>query len=652
MLLPTEVLIQNIKNRITVDKDYDSNDEYESIYGDTNGLTHFKHSRTGTYQFFGWYLKGRPLACVIAYPELMGAEKNQGYIETALSTDVDNAILGGDFLKVRLKNEVDFFERMELEFENYGWSLDEILKVNMLLGFSLNVQKLWFWSALKRFGQISQHNPDTVMLFELGGVIHPISIYLEYVEKQQGDWTPFQHMFDDGLIQIIGNRITEGKHFYSLLIGMFTIALARWSQKELGNPILNREDSIEAKKEFMLLFEKNSWQYGYSQMAGEAAKSKEDFLKWSHKQREYENERKWLSNVLVVKEEIITRISMTKSSIDDPYFFLKILMECTKPEVNKGKMWHWSTGLKNAAEFTSKSAFLIDFIAKYCFSALAQSKFFNTINSLPLSKTLMVLDDTLLDPASNDDGGVPSLEQLNPLSGVQNISQAARIFNSILAEKVGVPCANGTGVETNNNLSSIARIVLRLLDDRFMNQCNDWLSNLANHASALRYAETQISEYEQMYSSNRKNCIDSILYNRLKGHELSKQIISKDWKSLIKSLAIARYTEQLLEGHLHDCALRSDRLNHMTEISFCEFQEKCERILNLKNAHEQSKKEIKHSLFKFFTRWLSFESTGTQKKNKTFVETARAFDSVSPQLYECIAFASQSRINFNTPELN
>ena len=55
---------------------------------------------------------------------------------------------------------------MELEFENYGWSLDEILKVNMLLGFSLNVQKLWFWSALKRFGQISQHNPDTVMLFE------------------------------------------------------------------------------------------------------------------------------------------------------------------------------------------------------------------------------------------------------------------------------------------------------------------------------------------------------------------------------------------------------------------------------------------------------------------------------------------------------
>ena len=75
MLLPTEVLIQNIKNRITVDKDYDSNDEYESIYGDTNGLTHFKHSRTGTYQFFGWYLKGRPLTFVVAYPELMGAEK-------------------------------------------------------------------------------------------------------------------------------------------------------------------------------------------------------------------------------------------------------------------------------------------------------------------------------------------------------------------------------------------------------------------------------------------------------------------------------------------------------------------------------------------------------------------------------------------------
>ena len=56
MLLPTEVLVHDIENRISAHPE----DDYETLYGRIAGLTHFKYS-TGQH-FFGWYMKGDPLS--------------------------------------------------------------------------------------------------------------------------------------------------------------------------------------------------------------------------------------------------------------------------------------------------------------------------------------------------------------------------------------------------------------------------------------------------------------------------------------------------------------------------------------------------------------------------------------------------------------
>ena len=625
MLLPTEVLVHDIENRISAHPE----DDYETLYGRIAGLTHFKYS-TGQH-FFGWYMKGDPLACV-------RAEDNAPAIaETTWAIGLENAVYSTiHHFNISLKIDIDRFERMDREFECYGWSAEEIRKANMLLGFTLNLQKYLFWIVLAQTGSnktIDFQAND--IFFELGGVGHPISFFLEQAKQRQDEWTPFHHKFDDSLLRICSNRIRTHSHSskatcHKLKQAIFTLSLAHWSIKQ-GKLIKDLKDCEDAKNAFLHQFE--------------SSPANREF----HTTRKaFELECELLSR-LTINPEIITQIAGSTLWVGNPYFILKILMDCTNYDTSKDIATHWAIGLMHAAQTAAESEFLMRFCAKYCIAALTQSKYLNALNSFPLSQALMPLYKWEENPSSKGKEADFKLFNMNTLYGVQNVSQSARMFSSLFFEnhkaRKDESLTSLDSEKSKQNRES--RIMLRLLDDRFIKQRNGWLHTFMNKPMDLGFAKAKVSEYEHLYSPNRHKGIESIVDERLTGHELNKLILAADFNSLVEILALARYTEQLYENHLIDCDLLPHQLDQLTVISFEDFRNNCMKILNPNYdqnvCHNAGKSSPLKSLIRMFS---SSNSTEEKIRVATFAETAKAFDSLSPQLYECIQHAAQSRIEF------
>jgi hypothetical protein len=600
MLCPTKLLLQKVANEIdeSANDNYSNKDYYLKHYGGLEGWTIFKAPYSKL--FLGEYRNGEPVgsAMYIAEESMLqhihkGFPIKGGPFLRDLFYGIDETHMSTFYreqcscLKIHHAYSVNSLSVFEQELQRQNVSQEEINYFGFIEGFSSQL------NCLVTIENVQKEYTENYKDFEnintaKAGAYYPLKYIINVNEDP--DWLKLQNDLHKSSVGTMLNgaiNFDDLENYGEIIDGPWykvisCMALVNWA--EANKTPLNSDDEISQAEEQLK-------------------------TKFS------------LRAVINIDKKVVREIQALPTKGTDARclipFMINHLKDCSEYD---NYIDNWLAGNYIGQAFRDWDIHYAFFVANFGFLHLNKSGYLRTRFELSVSNVFDKLTSEFHKVVTTAISRLPENEQkpmrspveldmrfLNPLNDLKGRSSFIRYITSCTASFH----ENGNQRFSEEELG----VIIRMMDDDMASNISELHQLFLNKEIDEKELKIFAASYCDMCSKLTKEEFD-IKYTV--GKWITEYINAKDFTSIVRLIAISRCTEQLLEKHLQWSHSNCNHINSLDHISYTEFTDAW--------VHK-----FQHS------KYLS---------DSSLVKVIDSFDSLIPQIYNCIKDASNRNIQW------